>query len=83
MLIHVFDDAIELLARQRRHGAVDEFEIVAAMQIVEDIHDREAMPFDLRAAADIDDADGGCGHGINSSAKLCTKRHSTKQGNAT
>jgi hypothetical protein len=53
------------------------------MQIVEDIHDREAMPFDLRAAADIDDADGGCGHGINSSAKLCTKRHSTKQGNAT
>lgn len=56
MFVDVRDNGIELLARLARHGPVDEFEVVAAVKVVEDIHHRQPMPFDLRAAAEIDDA---------------------------
>src|SRR5260370_28740846 len=63
MILDVLRYGIELLSRHARHGLVNEVEVVAAVKIVEDIHHRQPMSFDLRPAAEIDDPDFLCGLG--------------------
>src|SRR5713101_8078747 len=57
VLVDVLDNGVVLFARQTRHGPVDEMEIVTAVKVVENIHDGQSMPFDLRPAAEIDNPD--------------------------
>src|ERR1022692_2361913 len=56
MLADVLDNRVKFRARQARHRAVDVGEIAAAVEIVEHVQHRQPMPFDLRAAADMDNA---------------------------
>src|ERR1700746_1700324 len=56
MLVHILDHDVEVLARQAGHGSVDVVEIVATVQIIKNIHHRQAMPFNLRPPAKIDDS---------------------------
>lgn len=53
--LDVLDHRVELVAREARHGLLDKVEVVAPVQVVEDIHDSQPVPFDLRAAALLDD----------------------------
>ena len=43
---------------QARHGPLDEVEVVAAVKVVKDVHHRDAAPFHLRPAAEVDDLNG-------------------------
>jgi hypothetical protein len=64
VFVDVFDNGIELLAREAGHRPVDEVKVVAAVKVVEHIHYRQSMPFDLWAAAEINDLDFFRVHGI-------------------
>src|SRR5437870_3720955 len=55
VLVDVFHHDVELFARQSRHGPVDEVEVIAAVKVVENIHNRQPMTFNLGTAANIDD----------------------------
>lgn len=71
VFVDIFDNGIELLSRQTRHRFMDKFEIVTAMKIVEDIHDRQPVAFDLRTAAEVNDSNGTGFHGVRAPRLLC------------
>src|SRR6266404_2090533 len=56
MLVDIRGHGVELLVRKTGHGSVDVSEVVATMKIVKDVHDRQAMPFNLRPSAEIDNS---------------------------
>src|SRR5207237_3775387 len=56
VFLDTFKYGIKLLPRQTRHRAMNEVEIVAAVQIIEDLHHREAMTLNLRTPANINNA---------------------------
>src|SRR4051812_28605360 len=58
MVLHVSHHRIELLAGQAGHGAMDEVEVIATVEVVKNIHHGQPVAGDLRAAAVINDGGG-------------------------
>jgi hypothetical protein len=67
---HVFKNGLKFRAGKARQGALDKIKIVTAVNLVKNVHHCQAVAFNLRTPAEIDDAGRFCFHGDNPPAVI-------------